>query len=98
MQELQTVSCATGLTFDSVGSAFNGAGHFVDINANQLSNGDGPEVWYTDAFGRNGKTEPFAGSIRQRLAKMDNNVGVDAVGPVIGNNRNYAGPGVHAPN
>ena len=32
------------------------------------------------------------------LAKMDNNVGVDAGGPVIGNNRNYAGPGVHAPN
>jgi hypothetical protein len=88
----------TGLTFDSVGSAFNGAGHFVDVNANQLSNSGGPEVWYTDAFGRNGQTEPFAGSIRQRLAKMDNNVGVDAGGPVIGNNRNYAGPGVHAPN
>ncbi|MEP6688107.1 MAG: hypothetical protein ABJC36_07135, partial [Gemmatimonadales bacterium] len=88
----------TGLTFDSVGSAFNGAGHFVDVNANQLGNENGPEVWYTDAFGRNGQTEPFEGSIRQRLAKMDSNVGVDAGGPVIGNNRNYAGPGVHAPN
>jgi len=31
----------TGLTFNSVGSAFNGAGHFVDVNANQLSNSDG---------------------------------------------------------
>jgi hypothetical protein len=29
---------------------------------------------------------------------MDSNVGVDAGGPVIGNTRNYAGPGVHAPN
>jgi len=29
--------------------AFNGSGHFVDINSNQLSNSDGPEVWYTDA-------------------------------------------------
>jgi hypothetical protein len=67
-------------------------------NANQLSNSDGPEVWYTNAFGRNGQTEPFPGSIRQRLAKMDSNVGVDAGGSVIGNNRNYAGPGVHAPN
>ena len=28
--------------------------------------------------------------------KMDNAIGVDAGGPVIGNNRNYAGPGVHA--
>lgn len=57
-----------------------------------------PEVWYTDAFGRNGQTSPFAGSIRQRLSKMDNKIGVDAGGPVIGNNRNYAGAGVHAPN
>jgi hypothetical protein len=88
----------TGLTFDSTGSTFNGAGHFVDVNANQLSNEGGPEVWYTDAFGRNGQTEPFEGSIRQRFARMDSNVGVDAGGPVIGNNRNYAGPGVHAPN
>jgi len=87
-----------GMTFDDPNSAFNGAGHFVDINANRLSNGDGPEVWYTDAFGRNGQTTPFAGSIRQRLSKLDNEIGVDAGGPVIGNNRNYAGPGVHAPN
>lgn len=88
----------TGIAFDDPASPFNGAGHFVDINANQLSNADGPEVWYTDAFGRNGRTTPFPGSIRQRLAKMDNAIGVDAGGPVIGNNRNYAGPGVHPPN
>jgi hypothetical protein len=29
---------------------------------------------------------------------MDNKIGVDAGGPVIGNNRNYEGAGVHAPN
>ena len=87
-----------GVTFDNPSSVFNGAGHFVDINANQLSNSDGPEVWYTDAFGRNGQTSPFPGSIRQRLSKMDNKIGVDAGGPVIGGNRNYAGAGVHAPN
>jgi hypothetical protein len=63
-----------------------------------VANADGPEVWYTDAFGRNGQTGPFPGSIRQRLSKMDNKIGVDAGGPVIGNNRNYAGGGVHAPN
>jgi hypothetical protein len=55
-------------------------------------------VWYTDAFGRDGQTTPFAGSIRQRLAKLDNAIGVDAGGPAIGDDRNYAGPGVHAPN
>ena len=53
-----------GVTFDNPGSVFNGADHFVDINANQLANADGPEVWYTDAFGRNGQTGPFPGSIR----------------------------------
>jgi hypothetical protein len=88
----------TGVTFDSPSSVFNGAGHFVDINANQLGNSDGPEVWYTDAFGRNGQTSPFPGSIRQRLSKTDNKIGVDAGGPVIGGNRSYAGAGVHAPN
>lgn len=86
------------MTFDNPGSVFNGADHFVDINANQLSNSDGPEVWYTDAFGRNGQTSPFSGSIRQRLSKLDTKIGVDAGGPVIGNNRNCAGAGVHAPN
>jgi len=49
----------------------------VDINSNVLSNGDGPEVWYTDAFGRNGRPA-FPGSIRQRLAKLDNEIGVSA--------------------
>jgi hypothetical protein len=70
----------------------------VDINSNQLSNGDGPEVWYTDAFGRHGQTSQFPGSIRQRLSKVDNEIGVSAGGPVIGGNRNYWGAGVHAPN
>lgn len=32
-----------------VQSAFNGAGHFVDVNANQISNEDGPEVWWMPA-------------------------------------------------
>ena len=89
---------SVGMLFDDINSVFNGAGHLVDINANQLSNADGPDVWYTDAFGRNGQTAPFAGSIRQRLAKLDNEIGVQAGGPVIGDDRNYAGAGVHAPN
>lgn len=87
-----------GMLFDDPASAFNGSGHFADINSNLLSNSDGPEVWNTDAFGRNGRTTPFAGSIRQRFARMDNEIGVSAGGPVIGGNRNYWGAGVHAPN
>jgi hypothetical protein len=87
-----------GVTFDDPRSEFNGADHFVDINANNISNADGPDVWYTDAYGRNGRTEPFAGSIRQRIASVDNNIGVDANGPTIGDERNYRGAGVRAPN
>jgi hypothetical protein len=86
------------VTFDDPRSEFNGAGHFVDINGNHLSNEDGPEVWYTDAYGQNGRTEPFPGSIRQRLAAMDNIVGVDVGGPTIGDDRQYSTAGVRAPN
>ncbi len=88
----------TGVTFDDPRSRFNGAGHFVDINGNHVANSDGPEEWYTDAFGRNGRTEPFAGSVRQRIASMDNNVGVNAGGPTIGGDRVYSAAGVRAPN
>ena len=87
-----------GVTFDDPRSEFNGADHFVDINANNISNAGGPDTWYTDAYGRNGGTEPFPGSIRQRIASVDNNIGVDVNGPTIGDNRNYRGAGVRAPN
>jgi hypothetical protein len=87
-----------GVTFDDPRSEFNGAGHFVDINANNIANADGPDVWYTDTYGRNGRTEPFTGSIRQRIASVDNDVGVDVNGPTIGQNRSYSGSGVRAPN
>ncbi|HEU4474874.1 MAG TPA: hypothetical protein VFR72_08545 [Gemmatimonadales bacterium] len=87
-----------GVTFDDPRSEFNGADHFVDINANNISNEGGPEVWYTDAYGRNGRTESFPGSIRQRISSVNNNIGVDVNGPTIGQNRDYGGSGVRAPN
>lgn len=87
-----------GVTFDDPRSAFNGVRRVVDINANRVRNTDGPEVWYTDPFGRNGRTQPFPGSVRQRLSRTENDIGVDVNGPVIGGGRDYGGPGVHAPN
>lgn len=86
-----------GVRFDSPSSPFNGAKRFVDINANRINNASGPDVWYTDPFGRNGRTEPFPGSIRQVIAKVDN-TGLNLHGPVIGKSRDYGGPGVRAPN
>jgi hypothetical protein len=88
----------TSLAYDDPRSPFNGVRRQVDINGNRLRNAEGPEVWYTDPFGKNGQTTPFPGSIRQVIAKMDNSDAFEFRGPTIGGNRNYGGPGVHAPN
>jgi hypothetical protein len=87
---------------DSVGwddprSPFKGVRRFVDINSNRVDNLDGPTIWYTDALGREGRPEPFPGSIRQWVANR-NNDGFDLHGPVIGRDRSYDAPGVRAPN
>ncbi len=83
--------------FDDPRSIFNGVKRVVDINGNRVTNSDGPDVWYTDPLGRNARTEPFAGSIRQYISKTDNS-GRVLRGPNIGRHRDYGGPGVHAPN
>ena len=85
------------VTYDSPQSRFNGVRRFVDINSNRVMNEGGPNVWYTDPFGNNGRTEPFAGSIRQWVASIDNRE-IDLHGPVIGRDRDYGHPSVHAPN
>jgi hypothetical protein len=88
---------ADPIAWDDARSPFKGVERFVDINGNNVRNRDGPEVWYTDALGRNGRTEPFPGAIVQWIAKR-NNEGIDLHGPVIGRQRSYDAPGVHAPN
>jgi hypothetical protein len=87
----------TGIAWDDARSAFNGVARFVDINSNRITNATGPEVWYTDPFGMGARTEPFPGSIRQFIARIDNSAR-PSHGPVIGRQRDYGGPGVHAPN
>jgi hypothetical protein len=86
----------TGMLFDDPRSSFNGVRRFVDVNTIRINNADGPGVWYTDPFGRHGRRTPFPGSIRQVVAKV-NNGGLGISGPGLGHNRNYGGPGVHAP-
>ena len=87
----------TAAAYDDPRSAFNGVVRFVDVNSNDLRNADGPEVWYTDPLGRNGRTEPFPGAVRQYLARMDN-TGRGGSGPVIGRQRDYGGGRAHPPN
>ncbi|HEV8304426.1 MAG TPA: hypothetical protein VGQ25_05685 [Gemmatimonadales bacterium] len=88
-----------GVTFDDPRSVFNGVSRVVDVNSNSIANASGPEVWYTDPFGKHGRPQPFPGSIRQVIARIDNRRGgLDLAGPTIGRNRDYGGPRVHAPN
>jgi hypothetical protein len=97
--EETTAGGALALTFDDPRSAFNGAHRFVDINGNTITNAEGPEVWYSDPFGHNASTDPFPGSIRQFIARIDNDRGVNTQGPVIGRDRDYGeGTSVHPPN
>jgi hypothetical protein len=71
----------------------------VDINSNFVANAGGPEVWYTDPFGKHGRTQPFPGSVRQFIARINNDRGgLELAGPGIGGDRDYKGPRVHAPN
>lgn len=86
-----------GVTFDDTRSTFRGAQRFVDVNNIRVMNANGPEVWYTDPFGRNGQTEPFPGSVRQLISRVDN-TGRVGNGPAIGRNRVYGVSSVHAPN
>jgi hypothetical protein len=86
------------LVFDDPRSAFDGASRTVDINYNEIRNEDGPEIWYTDPFGKHGRTEAFPGSIAQFIAKINNDRGVGMSGPQLGDDRPYTGSGVHAPN
>lgn len=85
------------VAWDDPRSPFRGARRFVDVNSNNVRNADGPHVWYTDPLGRNGRTEPFPGSIRQWIGKHDNS-GLDLHGIPMGRDRDYADPGVRAPN
>jgi hypothetical protein len=87
------------VAFDDPRSAFDGARRDFDINSIRISNSDGPQVWYTDPFGKNGRTESFPGSIMQFIAQFDNE-DVTPSGPSIGRDRDYGGEGtgVHAPN
>ncbi len=85
------------VTWDDPRSPFDGTRRFVDINANNVRNADGPTIWYTDPLGLNGSPFPFPGSIRQWIAVHDNE-GVDLHGPQIGKDRDYDAEGVRAPN
>lgn len=86
------------VAYDDPRSTFDGVQRSVDINSNRISNADGPTVWYTDPFGKNGRREPFPGSVAQHIAQVDNVLVINPTGPTFGRDRDYGDPTVHAPN
>ncbi len=96
-QSTNNGAITTPLAYDDPQSAFNGVKRFVDINSTVIRNSAGPTVWYTDPFGKHGRTSPFTGSIRQFIAKVDNS-SINGNGPGLGFNRSYGAPSSHAPN
>ncbi|HYC32739.1 MAG TPA: hypothetical protein VEB59_10665 [Gemmatimonadales bacterium] len=88
----------TGVAYDDPRSRFNGAQHSIQLNVTRLTNAGGPTVWYTDALGHHAAPEPFEHSIRQHIAAVNSEVGVDFDEVFIGAGRDYAGPGVRSPN
>lgn len=89
----------TDIIFSDPRSPFDGVRRQVDINDNVIRNAGGPTVWYTDPFGRHGRTEPFPGAVRQWVASIDNDrADLQLAGPTIGRERDYGSPRTHAPN
>jgi hypothetical protein len=92
-----------GITWDDPRSGFKGTNRGLYFKPGNTTNAGGPAVWYTDPFGENGSTTPFAGSIKQNVDQrnIDYNQKFGGattfiVPEVI--NRSYENPTVHGPN
>jgi hypothetical protein len=93
----------TNITWDDPRSGFRGINRGMYFQPAILDNAGGPEFWYTDPFGRNGQTAPFAGAVKQQVtakklnySSLMNGVPTD---PRVNNREHEDGNGtVHAPN
>ena len=98
------------MAWDDPRSAFNGIKREMYFNQTGVKNSGGSTVWYTDPFGNNAQTSPFAGSVKQYVSAVNNERKnsegfIDPSGgnfafesEAIGAEREYGGNGVHAPN
>lgn len=86
---------AQRIAFDSRDSAFTGCQREVVLGSIEVRNPGGPNVWYTDPFGANARTTPFAGSVKQHIgASTPVNVTLE---PET-RDASACGAGVHVPN
>lgn len=87
----------TPLAWDDPASPFTGTHRETYFSNFSLDNAGGPTFWFTDPYGGNASATPFAGSIRQRVAPIDDQRPT-LESQALGANRDYGGHGVHAPN
>lgn len=98
------------IPYDDPRSLFNGVKREFYFNQTTLQNAGGSTTWYTNPYGGDGVTQPFAGAIKQYIAAVTNThrneAGfIDPAGRAyafesvaVGADRAYGGNGVHAPN
>jgi hypothetical protein len=89
------------VAFDDPRSPFNACRREVSIGSTPLSNSGGGTAWYTDPYGRAGRTSAFAGSVRQYIAASSNTgSGIVLAAKNFGGDISYCPPGsgLHAPN
>lgn len=89
------------VAFDDPRSPFNACRREVSIGSTPLANAGGATAWYTDPYGRAGRTASFAGSLRQYIAALDNTgSGIVLAAKSFSGDISYCPPGsgLHAPN
>jgi hypothetical protein len=98
----QCSGVASGVKWNDPRSVFRGINRGMYFDPPITNNSGGSEVWYTDPFGKNGRTTPFVGSVRQFITPKNVNYASfisGAIDPrVILRVHDDGGRTVHAPN
>lgn len=88
------------ITWDDPRSPFIGVHRGTYFQPPNVYNGGGPTTYYTDPFGKGGRSTPFPGSIKQRVPASNTNYGTLGQTDPRVNMIRYSDGGrtVHAPN
>ncbi|MDA0162378.1 hypothetical protein OM076_19050 [Solirubrobacter ginsenosidimutans] len=83
--------------FDDPRSPFDGTRRDLYLAGTTVTNTGGNRRYWTDPYGGNASTTPFAGGVCQ-LVSSTGNPGQKTSGQVFGRNKSFDADGVHAPN
>lgn len=90
------------ITWDDPRAAFKGIHRGMYFFPATLNNVGGPEIWYSDPYGKNAKPTPFAGSVKQQMSSKTLQYGRligDSLDPRVNDRiHDTGGNTVHAPN